>query len=184
MAAIIAATTESVRRRSRPWKPTIVAMDFIRFFQSWTLPHSRTVRPTPLPIRNASWGRITSHRRSSRDFGEFNVNPYCAVSNANVALDCCVVAASGKFPAYTRGGFTWFLGDFKCTAYNHAQEPNGPIPDAITRNSWVGIATARSHHPGGVNALMADGAVRSVQQTLGRPVWRALGTRNGDELVE
>jgi prepilin-type N-terminal cleavage/methylation domain-containing protein/prepilin-type processing-associated H-X9-DG protein len=119
-----------------------------------------------------------------RDFGEFSVTPYCLVSDADFALNCCIVAASRNFPAYTQGGFTWFLGDFECTAYNHAQEPNGPIPDAITRNSWVGIVTARSNHPGGVNALMADGSVRFVQQSIGRPVWRAIGTRNGDELVE
>jgi prepilin-type processing-associated H-X9-DG protein len=49
---------------------------------------------------------------------------------------------------------------------------------------WSGIATARSIHPGGVNGLMADGAVRFVNQTISRGVWRALGTRNGDELVE
>jgi hypothetical protein len=69
-------------------------------------------------------------------------------------------------------------------AYNHAQEPNGRIPDAVATGPWVGIVTARSAHPGGVNSLIADGAVRYVKESIGRKVWRALGTRNGGELVE
>jgi hypothetical protein len=31
---------------------------------------------------------------------------------------------------------------------------------------------------------MADGSVRFVQDSIARAVWRGLGTRNGDELVE
>lgn len=121
---------------------------------------------------------------SSRDFGEIRVFPNCITSNADYALSCCRVAASRAFPAYRQGGFTWFLGDFECTLYNHAQTPNGRIPDAITMNSWTGIVTARSLHPGGVNSLMSDGSVRWVSESIGRGVWRGLGTRNGDELVE
>jgi prepilin-type processing-associated H-X9-DG protein len=119
-----------------------------------------------------------------RDFGNINVLPYCTVRDADYALMCCRLASAQGFPAYRQGGFTWFLGDFECAAYNHAQEPNGRIPDAILMNAWVGIATARSAHPGGVNALFADGSVRFAKQSIGRAVWRGLGTRNGDELVE
>ncbi|MGC8639974.1 MAG: H-X9-DG-CTERM domain-containing protein [Isosphaeraceae bacterium] len=46
------------------------------------------------------------------------------------------------------------------------------------------MATARSWHPGGVNVLMGDGSVRFVRESVSRAVWRALGTRNGGELVE
>jgi len=81
-------------------------------------------------------------------------------------------------------GFTWFFGDYGCTAYNHAQQPYGRIPDAIAGGVWEGIATARSLHPGGVNSLMADGSARFMSESIARKVWRALGTRNGDELVE
>ena len=31
---------------------------------------------------------------------------------------------------------------------------------------------------------MADGSVRFVKDSVGRKVWRALGTRNGGEIVE
>lgn len=119
-----------------------------------------------------------------RDFGEIRVMAACITSDADYALYCCRVAATRGFPVYRLGGFTWFLGDFECTLYNHSQEPNGRIPDAITMNSWSGIVTARSFHPGGVNTLIADGSVRFVTDSISRKVWRGLGTRNGDELVE
>lgn len=119
-----------------------------------------------------------------RDFGEINVMTSCVSGDADNALACSRLAASRGFPAYTDAGFTWFYGDFDCAAYNHAQEPNGRIPDAITQQVWMGVATARSLHPGGVNTLMGDGAVRFVRESINRTVWRGLGTRNGDELVE
>jgi len=119
-----------------------------------------------------------------RDFGEIIVAMYCTDRDANYALICTRIAATRGFPQYRDAGFTWFLGDFGCTAYNHAQEPNGRIPDAIDNDIWGGVITARSLHPGVVNSLMADGSVRSVTDSIARPTWRSLGTRNGDELVE
>ena len=120
----------------------------------------------------------------SRDLGNIQVMMYCTERDAEYALACCRLASTRGFPASRMAGFTWFYGDFECAAYNHAQEPNGRIPDAIVGHSSVGIVTARSLHPGGVNSLMADGSVRFVNETIERKVWRALGTRNGDELVE
>jgi len=119
-----------------------------------------------------------------RDFGQIQVMIYCITRDADTALRCCQLASTNGFPAYRAAGFTWFYGDFECAAYNHAQEPNGRIPDAITAGTWWGIATARSLHPGGVNTLMGDGAVRFTRESIARNVWRGLGTRNGDELVE
>jgi len=43
--------------------------------------------------------------------------------------------------------------------------------------------TARSHHTGIVNCLFMDGAVRSISENVDVNVWRALGTRNGGEVV-
>lgn len=43
--------------------------------------------------------------------------------------------------------------------------------------------TARSHHPGGVNALLADGSVRFVKSTINGFTWRALGSVAGGELI-
>ncbi|MBX9580208.1 MAG: DUF1559 domain-containing protein [Gemmataceae bacterium] len=43
--------------------------------------------------------------------------------------------------------------------------------------------TARSYHPGLVNAARMDGSVRTVQESIPSAVWRALGTRDGGEVV-
>jgi prepilin-type processing-associated H-X9-DG protein len=40
-----------------------------------------------------------------------------------------------------------------------------------------------SRHPGGVNTLFGDGAVKFVKDPVNIAIWRALGTRNGGEVV-
>ena len=89
-------------------------------------------------------------------------------------------------PGYATSGRWWFWTGRGRTLYTHTQEPNGAIPDCSYGNFLpeIDMATARSRHPGGVNALMADGSVRFVSDAIARPVWRGLGTRNGGELVE
>ena len=45
-------------------------------------------------------------------------------------------------------------------------------------------AAARSRHPGGVNAAMADASVRFVSEDVDEPVWQAACTRAGAETLE
>jgi len=54
-----------------------------------------------------------------------------------------------------------------------------------TRNraSTAVWAAARSKHTGGVNVVMADGAVRFVSNGISLATWRALATRAGRETV-
>lgn len=58
--------------------------------------------------------------------------------------------------------------------------PNFKCPDLIFRAAK--ITAARSRHPGGVNALMADGSVKFVMDTVDRNVWHASWTRSGGEI--
>jgi prepilin-type processing-associated H-X9-DG protein len=46
-----------------------------------------------------------------------------------------------------------------------------------------GALTARSYHPAGVNALLADGSVRFVKTSVDAATWRALGTLAGAEVI-
>jgi prepilin-type processing-associated H-X9-DG protein len=82
-------------------------------------------------------------------------------------------------------GLSWFVSGAIHTNYNHLIEPNGPIVDCGLSGVYTppGPCTARSNHPGGVNAAMADGSARFFSQSLNRQVWRALGTRAGGEAV-
>jgi prepilin-type N-terminal cleavage/methylation domain-containing protein len=43
--------------------------------------------------------------------------------------------------------------------------------------------TARSFHPGGVSAMLLDGSVRFLKDTVDPKVWRGLGTRSGGEAI-
>ena len=54
------------------------------------------------------------------------------------------------------------------------EEEGGPTFAAIT---------ARSYHPGGVNALLGDGSVRFVKDTINGLTWRALGSVAGGDVT-
>ena len=54
----------------------------------------------------------------------------------------------------------------------------------ISKNQPLfGAITARSYHPGGVNAVFADGGVRFIKSTVDGAAWRALGTVGGGEVL-
>jgi prepilin-type N-terminal cleavage/methylation domain-containing protein len=82
-------------------------------------------------------------------------------------------------------GFAWVNGEFRCTLYNHSRTPNSSTPDCMgvlifgtvqTRLSPYGWRTARSNHPGGVNALMADSSLHFVADDVDATVWKAMST--------
>jgi prepilin-type processing-associated H-X9-DG protein len=52
-----------------------------------------------------------------------------------------------------------------------------------TRSAEGAYAAARSAHPGGVNAAMADGSVTFVINNVDQLFWRRIGTRAGGEAV-
>ncbi|MGE3820356.1 MAG: DUF1559 domain-containing protein [Isosphaeraceae bacterium] len=94
----------------------------------------------------------------------------------------------------TRGS-RWVYGAPGHSVYNHLRPPNDPrvdcrggLPHSSRSNYWwdrlsLDVA-ARSKHPGGVNALRVDGSVRFVKQTVNPAVWRALGSRDGAEVID
>jgi prepilin-type N-terminal cleavage/methylation domain-containing protein/prepilin-type processing-associated H-X9-DG protein len=98
---------------------------------------------------------------------------------------CRASAYVGAMP-FRDGGRWWFWSGRERTLYNHAQAPNGAIPDCLLPAfiTTFGLLTPRSQHPGGVNVLMGDGSIRFVNENVSLAVWRGLGTRNGGELVD
>ncbi len=62
--------------------------------------------------------------------------------------------------------------------------PRAPCTGAFTAfNNRNIIVSARSLHPGGVQASFGDGSVRFVAQTIALPIWQGLGSPDGGEVV-
>jgi prepilin-type N-terminal cleavage/methylation domain-containing protein len=115
------------------------------------------------------------------------------------------VSKSGKLPSDAKGAYTvctgmdprapgaklagwysvgsfWYIGSPLGSRYNHVMPPNTwSCVEQNTDND--GAHTAGSRHPGVVDALLADGSVRVIKQSIALAVWRALGTKAGGEVL-
>jgi prepilin-type N-terminal cleavage/methylation domain-containing protein len=47
----------------------------------------------------------------------------------------------------------------------------------------LGAITARSYHPGGINALIGDGSVKFIKDGINGAAWRSLGSIGGGEVI-
>jgi prepilin-type N-terminal cleavage/methylation domain-containing protein/prepilin-type processing-associated H-X9-DG protein len=103
-----------------------------------------------------------------------------------ILVACRISARSLNTQGFVYSGRWWFWTGRERTLYNHAQVPNGSVPDCARAgvNPLIDMATARSRHPGGVNVLMGDGSGRFVTDSVAQEVWRGFGTRHGGELVD
>jgi prepilin-type N-terminal cleavage/methylation domain-containing protein/prepilin-type processing-associated H-X9-DG protein len=77
-------------------------------------------------------------------------------------------------------GAPWIQGYHSTTVYFHVGPPNSR--SCMYPSGRIGTA-ARSLHTGGVNLAMCDGSVRFVNNSIPLSVWRAMGSRNGGEVV-
>lgn len=99
---------------------------------------------------------------------------------------------------YPHVGWSWDNAAYGAGLYNHLGVPNSPIPDCVSSEvqcppslgtalvpqfSTIGMSTARSRHPGGVNVLFMDGGVRFTSNSVDLHVWRAIGTIASGEVV-
>jgi prepilin-type N-terminal cleavage/methylation domain-containing protein/prepilin-type processing-associated H-X9-DG protein len=96
------------------------------------------------------------------------------------------------------GHTEWVEGDVRETGFTTTFPPNTLVTylsggvsqdidftssrdgESITAPTYAAI-TARSYHSGLVNVLFMDGSVRSIRDGIDQSVWRALGTRAGNE---
>jgi prepilin-type processing-associated H-X9-DG protein len=95
------------------------------------------------------------------------------------------------------GGHThWSNGNSFYDGFTTALPPNTKSPlgtvaldgdmsseDEDDGGPTYGAITSRSYHSGGVNALLGDGSVKFIKNTVNWQTWRALGTVNGGEVI-
>ncbi len=122
-----------------------------------------------------------SRRQMASMCSQFSLNPHGPglVGVANPDLAELVAGAS-----YWRGtrGAAWIWGRESVTTFSAYMPPNTPVPDMYAKGT--GFFAARSNHPGGVNAVFADGSVRFISETMPVNAWRALSTRAGSEVTD
>ena len=123
---------------------------------------------------------------------DFTATPATA-SGILASLQACANEWSkpGSVAITSHRGYRW--GSFSEGAgFNVAQTPNDhTYPFNVCRgqgnpaqsDNGANSLPATSMHPGGVNALFADGSVKFVKDTISRPTWWSLGTRARGEIV-
>ena len=101
---------------------------------------------------------------------------------------------------FDQNGHTeWVEGDVHETGFTTTFTPNTNVPyvsggktydidltsmrdgESITQPTYAAI-TARSFHNGVVNSLLMDGSVRPTTNAVSLTIWRALGTRAGNDI--
>jgi prepilin-type N-terminal cleavage/methylation domain-containing protein/prepilin-type processing-associated H-X9-DG protein len=85
-------------------------------------------------------------------------------------------------------GASWVMGEMCCTQYNHVSTPNTGTCAGLgfENNSMANMpmqVPPSSRHPGGVNCGFGDGSVKFIKNGVSLQTWRALGTRNGSEVI-
>ncbi len=80
-------------------------------------------------------------------------------------------------------GYPWREGSIWRNGYNHLLPPNSPCwrPNG---DWWQLVSPASSFHTGGASTVMCDGSVKFVNQNIDPASWTAMGTRNGEEVVQ
>ncbi len=160
-------------------------------------------RPVGVTSFASVQGDGTSHTLAFAEVKSYQ--PYLRDSGHPNTLDVPAPSTPAQLVAYggsfrTSGHTEWVDGRAHQTGFTTTFPPNTKVPyvndgieyDVDFNSSREGLTTnlptyaaitARSYHPGHVNALMIDGSAHSFHQTIKSEVWRALGTRNGGEVI-
>jgi prepilin-type N-terminal cleavage/methylation domain-containing protein/prepilin-type processing-associated H-X9-DG protein len=81
---------------------------------------------------------------------------------------------------YSNVGAPWMYGYHSTTSYWHSAPPGSR--SCMYPPSRI-MTSANSNHTNGVNTGLCDGSVRWVSYSISVQTWRALGTRNGGEIL-
>jgi prepilin-type N-terminal cleavage/methylation domain-containing protein/prepilin-type processing-associated H-X9-DG protein len=124
-------------------------------------PQGANVPPPTLPTDVAGYGGAFATDWSHTEW----VNGEVLQTGATTAFPPNTVVP------YTTGGQIYDI-DFTCQR----------LGNSTTIRTYL-VVTSRSYHPGGANALLMDGSVRFVRNSISQASWRAMGTRAGGEII-
>jgi prepilin-type N-terminal cleavage/methylation domain-containing protein len=129
---------------------------------------------------------LTTGTSTAADFGTTFAQVFAYQNNCRANINPDRASPTGAPTADTRAmGDHWWSGHPYAGRYNHVMPPNTfaclYAINGITNGN--GAMPPSSRHPGIVNALMADGTVRSVKSSIALQIWWAIGSRNGGEVV-
>ncbi len=98
------------------------------------------------------------------------------------ALECRDLDPATASVAPPTIGAPWTHGDLGHSLYNHVLPPN---QNTCLDGSLYqfGAWTSKSRHSGGAQSVFADGHARFIASGIEISVWRALGSRNGREMI-
>ncbi|WP_165066477.1 DUF1559 family PulG-like putative transporter [Paludisphaera rhizosphaerae] len=131
---------------------------------------------------------------STRGVADPGIVMYNAASRPDLilkGLQACATGFKSSLNISSDKGQLWGFGARAYSLFHTIQTPNdsqysfgscefGCDTCGLDQSWTVG---AQSNHSGGVNVLFADGSVRFVKDSVSRPTWYALGSRDGGETV-
>lgn len=114
-----------------------------------------------------------------------NASLYCR--NADDCAAYCFALSQFREAAgvYPFAGKYWLVTGVHQTLYNHILGPNSNTYDCqlFSYNPPIMAGSARSAHTGGVHVAFGDGHVRWIADDISIRVWRAMGSRDGGEVI-
>jgi prepilin-type N-terminal cleavage/methylation domain-containing protein/prepilin-type processing-associated H-X9-DG protein len=152
-----------------------------------TAVYSEWIRADGLQPRGQSWSAQNGKDGLGQIYSFNNGLTFAAfagVPNADFQIgQACDQSSAAQI--YTWKGDWWIADLF---SYSHTQTPNRRSCwySDVGGRPWAGAASvvsASSRHPGGANTAFGDGSVKFIKSTVAYPIWAAIGTRNGGEVV-
>jgi len=123
-------------------------------------------------------GDFNNGRSSPTD--TFEPGTYPNTADESVALCNAIDPTNLSYQGRSDVGAPWLQGYHSTSTYFHVSGPN-------TRSCmWPPgriATTASSYHPGTVMVAFCDGSVRLVSNSISIANWRAMGSRNGEEVI-
>ena len=133
---------------------------------------------------------ITDGTTNTLAFAESTRGNGTRVTNSNPIENALTYRRLVSGDVYTGSHSEWDSG--RLTTWLRGSVPEGPVmngyytPNDKTGDAILGsskITAARSYHTGGINAVLCDGSVRFISDSIDLTLYRGLWTRSGGEVI-